>query len=265
MEELRHFVFFENWRDMAEGRDTDEKRLAFYDAIMQYAFDGVVPSKPVKGVSHGRDWAAWDAYNAVKPVLTIRNIKAAAGRAGGLAGRGESKARFGNANAIKPETQAETQAQSQAGTQAETQAINKIKQNKIKEKDISGGKPPPSLSAKEVKERFEKFWTIYPSSCPRKYDKRKCLAKWELIFRSAKDADALFAAVMDGLAKWKRSAMWNESDGRYIKAPLVWLNGSCWEDAPREEAANASAEDREAMMERIAEPIVADLKRKGLM
>ena len=117
----------------------------------------------------------------------------------------------------------------------------------------------------DIRSLFDLFWAEYPSTCPRKYDKRKCVAKWEHILRGAEDPNALFSAIMEGLAKWKRSAMWNEADGRYIKAPLVWLNGECWEDAPREDASPASAEDQQAKMDRIAEPIIADLKRKGLM
>jgi hypothetical protein len=250
MEDARNLIFFENWFDMAEGRDTDEKRLAFYDAIMRYAFEGSVPPKPVKGVSHGKEWAAWDAYNLVRTTIRVRQNKAFAGRLGGLAGRGERKARFGNANALRgditqAETQArhkqnasETQAETQARSQAETQAINK---NKIKNIYIAGsGDPAHTLSRDGLRSLFENFWSEYPSSCPRKVDKKKCLDKWMLLFRDAKDPQALFSEVMKGLARWKRSFMWTDKDGQYIKAPLVWLNGSCWQDAPRD--VNASSD-----------------------
>lgn len=242
-EELRNFTFFENWYDMAEGRDTDEKRLAFYDTIMRYAFEGKEPKKPVKGVSRGVDWAAWDAFNAIRPVLVTRlNTKSNIGRMGGLAGRGDAKARHGNRNAAKDD-ESENASRNASKTQAETQAENATEKrnliNKIKELFIAGSDDPAPARAKRsfrefAKESFDRFWESYPSSCPRKYDKRKCLAKWELLMRDAKDADALFRAVMEGLEKWKRSAMWNEGGGQYIKAPIVWLNGGCWEDSPKD-------------------------------
>ena len=108
-DQLKFFTFYENWRDLADGRDTDEKRLVFYDTIMKYAFDGIVPPRPVKGISKGVEWAAWDAYNAVRPVIDVCRAKAEAGRKGGSRG-GDSKARYGNSNASL-KTQAKTQAE----------------------------------------------------------------------------------------------------------------------------------------------------------
>lgn len=64
MEYSRSFKFWENWYEMAESLDTDKKRLAFYDAIMKYAFCGEVPKRPVRGVSPDLEWAVWDAYVA---------------------------------------------------------------------------------------------------------------------------------------------------------------------------------------------------------
>lgn len=79
----KYLTFYENWFVLAEGRDTDEKRLAFYDTIMRYAFDGKVPGRPERGRSHGRDWAAWDAYNTVKPIIDMCRKRQEAGRRGG--------------------------------------------------------------------------------------------------------------------------------------------------------------------------------------
>lgn len=85
---MNQLTIFRNWWELAENRDTDEKRLAFYDAIMRYAFEGKVPDRPVKGVSRGVDYAAWDAYQSVLPVISESVRKS---EAGSLGGRGNVK------------------------------------------------------------------------------------------------------------------------------------------------------------------------------
>lgn len=42
--EIKKFTFWRSWRDQA-ALLSDEERLAFYDAIVAYAFDGTVPSR----------------------------------------------------------------------------------------------------------------------------------------------------------------------------------------------------------------------------
>lgn len=108
---MNQLTFFKNWWELAENRDTDEKRLAFYDAIMRFAFDGKVPDRPVKGVSQGVDYAAWDAYQSVLPVISESLRKSEAGSLGGRgnvkqsakhrAKRGESTAQSTNGSALR--------------------------------------------------------------------------------------------------------------------------------------------------------------------
>ena len=60
--DMKCVKFFRIWHELAEGRDTDEKRLAFYDALLGYAFTGKRPKDPLKLVSPtGQDYAAYDA------------------------------------------------------------------------------------------------------------------------------------------------------------------------------------------------------------
>lgn len=108
---MNQLTFFKNWWELAENRDTDEKRLAFYDAIMRFAFDGKVPDRPVKGVSQGVDYAAWDAYQSVLPVISESLRKSEAGSLGGRgnvkqaakhrAKHGESTAQSTNGSALR--------------------------------------------------------------------------------------------------------------------------------------------------------------------
>lgn len=92
------------------------------------------------------------------------------------------------------------------------------------------GKRRPSFP---VDEWFALFWKTYPDICPRKVDKKKCRDKFLRIISDAKECgERKFEEIMAGLGRWIQSEMWNGDGGRFIKAPLVWLNGMCWEDAP---------------------------------
>ena len=79
---------------------------------------------------------------------------------------------------------------------------------------------------------FDKFWKSYPSSCPRKVDKKKCHEKFLRIAESVDDVAAWYAVVSDAMDRWKQSEMWTKNGGQFIMAPLRWLNGECWNDAP---------------------------------
>ena len=139
--------FYRNWYELAEGRDTDEKRLAFYDAIFRYAFDGVVPPKPVRGESPGTAWAAYDAFLTTAVIIdrdeelanseeAYHNAKVEAGRKGGRAGKGVTR-NVGNRNAVKKpleeQNQKQTKGQDKSKSIAHTEA-NKTIAFKVKDK-----------------------------------------------------------------------------------------------------------------------------------
>lgn len=89
----------------------------------------------------------------------------------------------------------------------------------------------PTVSATECDKMFDAFWQAYPR-CIRKIDKKKCKAKLTAILKKSDDAVSMFRTIMDGLEAWKQCSMWNNDDGKYICAPLVWLNGDRWDDRP---------------------------------
>lgn len=74
---------------------------------------------------------------------------------------------------------------------------------------------------------FDAWWKAYPG--PRKQDKRKCAEKFARILRKSGDAVSLFNRIMGGLEKWKRCETWTRDGGRFVCAPLVWLNNERWE------------------------------------
>lgn len=91
---------------------------------------------------------------------------------------------------------------------------NKNEKEKIKENDNS--------RAREVAERFDRFWAAYP-----RHEGKK---KAEESFRKIGPDETLLDTILAALAKWKQSDQWNEDGGRYIPYPATWLNGKRWED-----------------------------------
>lgn len=79
---MKAFSFFENWFQLAESQTDDAKRLAFYDAVMRYAFDGEEPEN-VGRRGDGAKRAAYFAFLTVQPVLELSRKRAAAGSTGG--------------------------------------------------------------------------------------------------------------------------------------------------------------------------------------
>ena len=131
--------------------------------------------------------------------------------------------------------------------------------------------PPPACSRvreEEFADRlFLEFWAKYPKECPRKVGKKKCRAKYALLMRNAKDSTALHAAILAGIERWRRSQDWVEDDGRFIKAPLVWLNQENWNDdpapyAPRRTKAELEAESIAARKEASRRAAIAALTAK---
>ena len=116
----------------------------------------------------------------------------------------------------------------------------------------------PDLSA-----MFDVFWKAYPSECPRKSGRSKCLKKYLSLLKAAKEPEALQSAILAGLERWKRCLDWTEEGGRYIKAPLVWLNQRNWEDSPRAAAADAGCDATDAADMLIADGIAEILGKEA--
>ena len=257
-EDMSYLVFYDTWHFLAEGRDTDSKRLAFYDAIMRYAFEGIEPQKPVRGESPGEAWAAWDAFVVAKDKIDSHKAKARAGRNGKGVSRNVGNSHHSNQNQNKINSES---IQNQNKDQNKNNTKRDINKNKNKSIlfSLSKERHTPFLD-----DTFERFWSDYPSSCPRKTDKRKCRAKWEAIFKDAENPTCLFEEILNGLARWRECELWTSDNGKFIRAPLVWLNNRNWEDAP---AAKPQDEDemRRQRYEQTEKAIKDDLRKKGLM
>lgn len=72
--------------------------------------------------------------------------------------------------------------------------------------------------------RFEDFWLAWPKS-ERKQDKVKCAKKWR-----QDNLDACADDILADIGTKLGSRKWQEEGGKFIEAPLVYLNGRRWED-----------------------------------
>ena len=72
--------------------------------------------------------------------------------------------------------------------------------------------------------RFEEFWTAWPKS-DRKQDKVKCADKWR-----RQGFDEVADAILADVAGRRTGRKWLDDGGKFIEAPLTYLNGKRWED-----------------------------------
>ena len=77
----------------------------------------------------------------------------------------------------------------------------------------------------------------------------------------------LHAEILAGLKRWSASQDWVEDDGRFIKAPLVWLNQENWNDNPAPyspRSAMTLAERAAEERERKAKELSAAMRRSAV-
>ena len=227
--------FMPNWYMLFKSRDTDKKKLDFLRTILEYAFEDRIPTVAYRDPSQftsGEEYAIYDAFWMAKPIIDNYKRENQLGVYGGQGGRprrGTSENQGDKPGGFF----ADEDSGNQGSAPPSFNKIENIKENK-KENIIAGEVTPARTRKSVLDEFFERFWKEYPSTCPRKYYKKKCRDKWAIIFRDAAEANTLFGMILEGLAKWRVSRMWNDAGGQYIMAPMRWLNGRCWEDAPTE-------------------------------
>jgi hypothetical protein len=92
--------------------------------------------------------------------------------------------------------------------------------------DAQGGREGKGRErkTKETQTRFEDFWSAWPKS-DRKQDKAKCHEKWVDL-----NLDTLLVKILADVEAKKLTRKWQDDDGKFIEAPLVYLNNKRWED-----------------------------------
>ena len=100
---------------------------------------------------------------------------------------------------------------------------------------------------------FDQFWAAWPKS-PRKGGKTVCLQRW-IKHHHESQSKTIIAHV-----KYMKTTMqWLEQDGRYIPAPLVYINGQKWDGAEIPDPETLFI-DREAVYQKQLEASIAAFK-----
>ena len=84
------------------------------------------------------------------------------------------------------------------------------------------GKPSRKKTAGDYQLGFDKFWLEWPTHV-RKTNRVGCARRWK-----RGELEAVAEQVIAGLRRWKVSQDWLKDAGKFIPAPLVWLNQERW-------------------------------------
>ena len=113
-------------------------------------------------------------------------------------------------------------AQDENGNLGESVEAEQVTATPDGDKPSSKSRPRSLFKIRRQKQLFDEFWAQYP----KKRSKGQAERAWVKI---APD-DALFAQIIEGLERAKRSRDWIKEGGRYIPYPATWLNAKGWED-----------------------------------
>lgn len=228
------FVFFRSYYEGAKELN-DEQRLAFYDAIIDYALNDIEPN--VSGVPKS-------CFSFVKPILDKSRAKSAAGKKGGSSKRQANTKQTGS----KPEANSKQTPSKPEANANECEAIKnkelRIKNVECRKEYISPPNPPegehvgqppetqhseeeppkprrrnPSTLSKTQETMFNRFWAVYP----RKVSIADAEKAWAKIAPNEELADTIVAAVETAKQFDTRFR-----DPRYIPHPASWLNAQSW-------------------------------------
>ncbi len=242
MDERGQFTFYASIYASASRIRNKAARADFYDAICNYALNGVEPD-----INRLSDAAAVGFISA-KPNLDASRKKAKNGRAGGKSKQPSSKPQANDK-------------QSEANTkQTASEKEKEVEREKEDEKEIenecylspltplstadtpsapSGGapkngtpSPPPSDSKpKETSgAAFTAFWEAYP----KKIGREKAWNAWKSLNLSAQAAKDILLS----LEVWKQCGQWTDAGGRYIPKAETFLLDRYWETTPPPEKAS---------------------------
>ena len=103
---VKFVTFFRNWRELAALQGDDKQRLAFYEAIFDYAFDGKEPPEDTSSDRCAR--AARAAFLTVQPLIDKTNRDSANGGRGGRPPKSAKTAAFRAESGAETETPSKT-------------------------------------------------------------------------------------------------------------------------------------------------------------
>ena len=200
---------------------SDADRLAYYDALFDYGFDGIEPE--LTGIPAAM-------FLLTKPNLDKSISKSEAGAIGGTS-KTEAKRK-----------------QTLSKTKANGNECASDKRIENREERIENIPPiPPKRGRKKTTQElpdpdFEAFWDLYP----KKKSKGDAKKAWAQI----KPSGELVSAIMAKLKLLTASHEWTKENGEYVPYPASWLRAEGWEDevqdAPRKDSFPTPAKPGEA-------------------
>lgn len=110
--------------------------------------------------------------------------------------------------------------------------------------------------APETPTGFAAWWAKYPPR--RKAARAQCLAKW-----AAAGLEARAPEILAGLDRWIASDDWDREMGRYVCAPIVWLNQARWEAHPLPAQGRRAADPARDEAEKAGKALLARLPREA--
>ena len=134
-----------------------------------------------------------------------------------------------NLNALQAQPIAQVQRTAQVQSSACTSAIQRMS-------EVQPIAHKPSVTIKNHQRSFSDFWDAYPN-CNRKGSKAKCQSVWQ-----KQNFDSVAKQIITHVRAIANSDDWLKDSGRYIPAPLVYLNQQRWDGA--EVGNQSTAEDQ---------------------
>ncbi len=93
--------------------------------------------------------------------------------------------------------------------------------------------PRSPFKSKRQEQLFDEFWESYP--------KKRRKGQAERAWVKTNPDDALFAQIIEGLERARKSRDWIKEGGQYVPYPATWLNAKGWEDNYEEVRSSGNA------------------------
>ena len=198
----------------------EKQRLAIYDAIVKYSFEG--------------DTSAFDSEHdeivkaillLIKPVLDTSIKKSMAGAKGGKSnGQSHLNLVASKNESINKQDRSKTEAQGNQDISNQESELGQIVNDRNTRR--------AECNDMDLKHPgFDEFWNAYP----RKVGKVAAKKAWFRI----KPTVELQANILAAIIQQKKSLQWQRDNGQFIPNPSTWLNQCRWDDELPERASNA--------------------------
>ena len=221
------FTFFRSYYE-STMKLSDEQRLAIYDAIFKYSFEGDIVTLDSK-----EDETVNAILLLMKPTLEIgitksnAEVEGSKGNCQSLINRKASKNESNNNHG-----RSHTEAQGEQSVSDPEASIGKIDSENSSIK-VSRNSQCAEYSDNDLKQQgFDEFWNIYP----RKVGKANAKKIWNRI----KPDEELQTNIFASIKKQKKSSQWQRDNGQFIPNPSTWLNQGRWDDELPESVSNSN-------------------------